>query len=63
MNNEALISLITFVDKIIEQWVEERAVIDPEYGYMNDENEDAGLRMKSEFRSLLNAVIFSKELS
>lgn len=62
MNNEALLALVSFVDRIIEQWVEERTSIDPEYSYMNDMCEQSGLEMKTEFRSLLDAVLGYNDL-
>lgn len=62
MNNEALLALVSFVDRIIEQWVDERTSIDPEYSYLNDMNESAGLEMKTEFRSLLDAVLGYNDL-
>lgn len=62
MNNEALLALVSFVDRIIEQWVEERTSIDPEYSYLNDMNEGIGLEMKTEFRSLLDAVLGYNDL-
>lgn len=55
--NEAVFLLVSYVDRIIENWQETAAVIDPEYGYQNAENENAALEMKQEFRALLNAVI------
>lgn len=62
MNNEALLALVSFVDRIIEQWVDERTSIDPEYSYLNDMNEGIGLEMKTEFRSLLDAVLGYNDL-
>lgn len=55
--NEAIISLVTFVDSIIEQWQESVATIDPEYGYQNEINEEIANNVKDEFRSLLNNVL------
>ena len=57
MNNEALYALVSFVDRIIEQWVDASTSIDPEYSDMNDMCEQSGLEMKTEFRSLLDAVL------
>ena len=62
MNNEALLALVSFVDSIIEQWVDARTSIDPEYSYLNDMNESAGLEMKTEFRGLLDAVLGYNDL-
>lgn len=55
--NEAILSLVSYVDRIIENWQESVAVIDPEYGYQNSENENAAVEMKQEFRALLDAVL------
>lgn len=62
MNNEALFALVSFVDRIIEQWVDAQTSIDPEYSDMNDMCEHSGLEMKTEFRSLLDAVLGYNDL-
>ena len=56
-NPMAMLSLMTFVDTIIDQWQSSMATIDPEYGYQNEVRESEALRLKTEYRELLNAVL------
>ena len=54
---QAVISLLTFVDSIIDQWQSSMADIDPEYGYQNEMRESEAVKLKNEYRELLNAVL------
>lgn len=63
MNNDAVIAIVTYADSLIDQLYEASFSIDPEYGYQNEINEEMALEMKQEFRTLLNAVLFARELS
>lgn len=54
---QAVISLITFVESIIDQWQASMAIIDPEYGYQNEIRESEALKLKQEYRELLSAVL------
>lgn len=54
---QAVISLVTFVESIIDQWQAAMATIDPEYGYQNEIRESEALKLKQEYRELLSAVL------
>ena len=54
---QAVISLITSVESIIDQWQASMATIDPEYGYQNEIRESEALKLKQEYRELLGAVL------
>lgn len=55
--NEAIIALITFFEAVVYQWQASMATIDPEYGYLNEINEEKAAQVKEEFRELLNAIL------
>lgn len=57
LENAPLISLFTFVDSIIDQWQSAMATIDPEYGYQNEMREEEALKLKQEFRELMNSLL------
>ena len=54
---QAVISLVTFVESIIDQWQSAMATVDPEYGYQNEIRESEALKLKQEYRELLGAVL------
>lgn len=54
---QAIISLVTFVESIIDQWQSAMATVDPEYGYQNEIRESEALKLKQEYRELLSAVL------
>lgn len=57
LENAPLISILTFVDSIIDQWQSALSTIDPEYGYQNEMREDEALKLKQEFRELINSLL------
>lgn len=57
LENAPLISLFTFVDSIIDQWQSSMATIDPEYGYQNEAREEEAIKLKQEFRELMNSFL------
>lgn len=60
LKNAPLISILTFVDSIIDQWQSALSTIDPEYGYQNEMREDEALKLKQEFRELINLLLENK---
>lgn len=57
LKNAPLISILTFVDSIIDQWQSALSTIDPEYGYQNEMREDEALKLKQEFRELIDSLL------
>lgn len=60
LENAPLISILTFVDSIIDQWQSALSTIDPEYGYQNEMREDEALKLKQEFRELIDSLLAKK---